>query len=329
MARTVVLHIGTHKTGSTALQIWIKHNRQIFPAMGIFVPKSGLSPHDQIGHHQLPAALLRGDDEPLDALRKELHASKQPVALLSSEELSSLALHPECLTRLREALPDDYAVKVLAYVRPQGAWAESLYGERVRQATPAPFFSDYVAAIIANGGYSDDDVHLRLPLDYTKLLEPFARVFGPESIAVRPYPSGGDHSELYRDFLSALAELHPPIASSRVRLIARRSANESLALFQLLETALPGADAASLAKSAFPSLPGDRFLERFRLISREETLALLARFAPSNRALEAAYGIRVPFIDESDLAPADAPIWETARLHRSVYDAALSNRLAN
>jgi hypothetical protein len=336
-ARTCLLHIGTHKTGSTALQVFLRTNQVILPALGVFVPMQGLDPQVQIGHHRLPAQ-LRGSADPtplLDALRTELSASKSPIAVISSEELSPLATRPDLLDTLAEMFrASGYTVNVLVYLRPQAAFAESMYGERVRIGRP-PTVTQFVNAVLELGGFGHDG-RLMIPCEYTELLRPFAERFGAENIIARPYPGRSDPMALHRDFMQVLSTLHPPFNSPRIKLqIAQPSINESFAFSQFLETAYahthagaPATDLLASVHAAYPRVSRDLFFERFSLFSREETLAFLERFGPDNQRLERAYGTQLPFTSNADIAPPEHPSWEAARLQREIYDTYLARWLA-
>jgi hypothetical protein len=73
--------------------------------------------------------------------------------------------------------------------------------------------------------------------------------------------------------------------------------------------------------------PPEFWSKRFRLLSREESLAITHAFADNNRQLEAEFGLHLPS-DERDLpGPADAR-WETARKQRTIYEDCLREWLA-
>ncbi|HEY5341629.1 MAG TPA: hypothetical protein VIK27_11425 [Candidatus Aquilonibacter sp.] len=336
--RYCVLHIGTHKTGSTALQMFLKHNRAVLQAYGVMIPAQGYEPGVQIGHHRLASELMREDDpQPLlDELRDALASSRAPLAVLSSEEFVTLAARPERLARLAETLEaSGRAIRVVVYLRPQAAWAESLYGERLRQRSRPPRFAQYVAATVNNGGFAGDDLHVTLPFAYPQLLRPFAERFGANAIVARCYRGSADRAQLYRDFVGVLAECAPALRALPIEtLIPRQAANESFTLLGLLNAAYAAIHARPAAQlliaSTVASLATDDVLfERFALLNREEAHAFLDAFGASNRELERTFGTRVPFIEASDIASADDPVWQRARTHRAIYDACLDQWLAD
>ncbi len=335
--RYCMLHIGTHKTGSTALQMFLKHNRAVLQAYGVMIPTQGYEPGVQIGHHLL-AYNLMGEEDPqplLDELREALAASRAPLAVLSSEEFVTLALRAERFARLAETLEASRrAIRVIVYLRPQAAWAESLYGERLRQQSRPPRFAQYVAATVDNGGFAGDDLHVTLPFSYPRMLCPFVERFGADAILARSYPGGTDPTHLYRDFIGALAAFVPALRALPIEtLIPRLAANESFTLLGLLNSAYGAihtrpASRLPIPPGVAPLATDDVLYERFRLLSRDEAFAFLDAFGPSNRELERTLGTRVPFIEASDITSADDQIWQRARRHRAIYDACLDQWLA-
>jgi hypothetical protein len=329
--RTCLVHIGTHKTGSTALQLYLANNRALLPAMGVYVPQCGVDPQVRVGHHALARALWTDQAEAaLGSLIDELRTADAPLAVLSSEDFSPLATAPERLQLLANATARaGYAAKVLVYLRHQGPWAESMYGERLRQSTRPPRFGEFCDSVLAAGGYITDDGGLRIPFAYTALLAPFAQRFGSENVLARPYAGRGDPQHLFADFMSVLGEIHPPVKTARVKLrVHQASANESFSFAQLLRTAYARVqpedqvDPVPALQSAYPSLPPHLWNGRFSLMRREESLAFVRAFAPDNARLASEYGVRLPLVTESDVVAEDDTSWEYARLQREVYDAA-------
>jgi hypothetical protein len=103
--KKIILHAGTHKTGTTALQMFASQESELLRQSGIYYPKSG-RPHAQFqdGHHLLPwSAAGRQFDNPRlspggagsptrvwSELLEEVRSRPEPVILLSSEEFSLL-----------------------------------------------------------------------------------------------------------------------------------------------------------------------------------------------------------------------------------------------
>jgi hypothetical protein len=328
-----VLHIGTHKTGSTALQLMLANNRAALLERGILIPRTGVDPDIPVGHHRLAAALRSGTATALlRDLVEELRASGAPLAILSSEEFSSLASQPQTLDALAQALTSaGYRTTVLAYFRPQDAFAESLYGELVRGRNAAfePFTS-HVLRTCEAGGFAPHGP-LEVWLDYPRMVAPFAERFGRGAILARSYLGRGTLQSIYHDFFAALTAVDPRLGGAPIQIeIRQASANESLAFGGLLEIAHARLHGESCAHDFIgdvftiaPDLDRATFVSRFSLLLRDESLALLERFADSNIALEREYGLRVPFVQTSDIAPESELRWSNATRQRAIFDRVL------
>ena len=105
-SKIAVMHIGTHKTGTTSLQSMIARNDTYFADQGLFYPTVGRAGD---GHHNL-AWELNGDERydpsfgSFDDLIDELRQAKPRAVLISSEDFEYLHLRPESLRNFRRRL---------------------------------------------------------------------------------------------------------------------------------------------------------------------------------------------------------------------------------
>jgi hypothetical protein len=328
----VLLHIGTHKTGSTAIQRFLANNRTLLPAAGVYVPLSAVQPEIPAGHHALP--IILGSDAPAPALanlERELRSVSSPLVVISAEDLSTFGARPDRLAMLAQTFERaGFATKILVYVRAQGPWIESMYGEIVRQPQPAPAFGEFLDTTLALGGYPDTNGALLVPFAYTELLKPFAAQFGAGNVIARAYPGGGDSMDIFRDFRAVLEHLHPPFARAPSTIRVRQHVwNESLTFEGLVRTAhahIVPSDTRDPIEAMLTAerLPEDLLTSRFRLMSRQEMLAVLERFRDDNARLAAEYSVSLPFLDPGDVPPAGDPRWERARVSRTIYDRSIA-----
>ena len=91
--RTAILHLGTYKTGSSAIQNFLYANRALLAERGLLYPQTGLIKSDEIGyrHRRLVEAVLKGEAGSYvpRPLRDELQQSPQPQVLFSAEAWSN------------------------------------------------------------------------------------------------------------------------------------------------------------------------------------------------------------------------------------------------
>lgn len=161
--RRLILHIGTEKTGTSSIQLFLSRNRRQLLEQGFGVP---LCLADAAGNHSwlplLAYADTRQDDlteqwlaHRLDrdgqiaakrqALRQEVLNSSAQTWILSSEHLQSRLTRGEEILRLRKLLEELFdTITLLLYLRQPLATAVSLWSTAVKcghpfRDLPAPF----------------------------------------------------------------------------------------------------------------------------------------------------------------------------------------------
>lgn len=173
--KTVILHIGRGKTGTTTLQNVLASNRKYLEECGVCYPASN--------HQSLAKSLLdeipvwmsdtTGIDTIQEQMKDELRASKCNTILISSENFTLIAP-----TRLRGYLQDvfgDCNYKIVFFARSQDELAESQYNQDVKHSGEFADFREY----IKNG-------HLE-EVYYDELLAPWDAEFGTTNIVCRIY----------------------------------------------------------------------------------------------------------------------------------------------
>lgn len=330
--RTCIIHIGTHKTGTTSQQYFLMHHAREFLSHGMLFPTTGwygVVP----GHHEIAWELFNESEGPLfKKLLGEIQESNAPGVILSAEDFSLLYSRPQALERLASGLRAiGYTPKILAYVRAQGPFAESMYAERIKHGDVRPLDA-YVDDIVQAGCLTPNESTFPIEFHYTRLLAPFSDIFGRENIRVRAYSGMGDLSLAFSDFFESLGILSGLFQNELISIeVTHPLVNESLSYIRLLGTLFTKlrlnedvpATATEFARKYAPDLPPKWFDQRYALLSRDEHLAILHSVAQDNRDLERLYDARVPFMDDRDVLPAGDPIWEKAALERTIYDRCL------
>lgn len=135
--KTILLHLGTHKTGSTTLQSNLFRHRAVLAAHGItYLGTDNAYPHlysafmtrpmDYVWNRKsgLTEAEIRARDAEVRAqLQRELEAAPGPVVILSSEFLSKLSADE--LHALRAFLAPHGRVEAIYYYRELLSWISS------------------------------------------------------------------------------------------------------------------------------------------------------------------------------------------------------------
>jgi hypothetical protein len=151
------IHIGTHKTGTTSIQAFLRRNSQSLARAGVFVPKAGVL-DESSGHHNI-AWGLRGDPRfhapygALDELIVELTESSAPVGVISSEDFEYLVDKPDALMRLETTLLDaGHEPHYVVFARRADTYVASLYAELVQHGLTTSF-RDFAWEILRTGKF--------------------------------------------------------------------------------------------------------------------------------------------------------------------------------
>jgi len=340
-ARICIVHAGTHKTGTTSLQVFFQMNFDAFASGGVHVLQAGRYKVERSdgtmgatgGHHGLAWDLVGGGREELSKVVDELKTFGKRTALLSSEDFSLLYARPQELEALNEALRSvGYSPKIVLYLRAQAPYAESMYVERIKHEHVRPL-ERYLETIVEQGRYLPEGTRQDIAFEYTRLVEPFARVFGREHVVVRAYRSSPNAQAIFRDFLDVIGSIDPEFLTKHIKFsIQFPRENESpnfVTLLGYLHAALlpdvPIAPAAmDFVHLHAPEVSEELAFGRYALLQRDDYVQLLQRFAPGNREIERLYGAQIPFVTEADIPGEGDPLWDKARLERAVFDRCLA-----
>jgi hypothetical protein len=183
----VVLHVGTHKTGTTSIQKMLAGNEDHFASEGLCYPTLT---RVGAGHHNLIWELL--NDERFDPaagsfadLVTELSRDQPPRVLLSAEGFEYLYERPALARSLKEGLESaGYRVEVVLALREVPSYLESLYYELTKHGLSVDL-DGFVDEAVSRGS-----IHLRdmaFCLRYEELTDSFASVFGAGSLHVLAY----------------------------------------------------------------------------------------------------------------------------------------------
>jgi hypothetical protein len=182
--RQLVLHIGAHKTASTAIQGWFNRNRQVLQKNGVIYPRTNWHHRAQ---HRLAFAMKnparKGLEQRADLGREteELNAAIAAAPsgariLVSSEEFFSAPR--DRIVALRDSVCCDN-VKILAFVRRPDDLFLSIYNQRAKE--PRNNFTRPITAFLRHP-YS-----LSRDLDMRRCICNWADVFGQDSVDLNLY----------------------------------------------------------------------------------------------------------------------------------------------
>lgn len=207
--KTLYLHVGHYKTGTSALQVFLEENPDLLNRHGLDYAafERFHSKHSNLAFSLYRAVgvktLMHGYAKPISAqkmwggLFAAVRASSQPCVLVSSEELMRLGAHPKACDLLAQIVQDqaqDIDIRIIAYLRQPQAHLESWYNQMIKMGAHVSDFSETVRGIME-----------RVHFDYAAALKPWVDIFGADKVVVRPYvDSSRETTALYADFLSVL-----------------------------------------------------------------------------------------------------------------------------
>ena len=185
MRKKLFLHIGTHKTGTTALQTFLMVNKQLLREHGVLMPVSGcIGPYS--GHHNIAWELnndhrFQSDYGTLDDLCAEISESDCHTVVISSEDFESLYSIPEALVTLKRRLNDvGCQVEVIIFFRELGGYITSLYAELLKHGLDLTFRA-FKKQILDTGVFVMRG-NWRFCFRYERIARGFANIFGKRHV---------------------------------------------------------------------------------------------------------------------------------------------------
>ncbi|MBM9606271.1 hypothetical protein [Desulfopila inferna] len=193
MQKTIYLHIGYFKTGSTSIQFLLSQNYKRLLKKGVLYPKTGRRGYKGQHHSAIPLLMcvkaglhcppwfknsfsLKADPEVLiKKLVSEIDSFAGDTVVLSSEEFVRLGVAEgqAHLSRLRKYL-DKYEIKIVCYIRRQDDYIESMYNEIVKCGGVPVNISENGGKPFLGGFH-----------DYHKCLSIWSEIFGKNNIIMR------------------------------------------------------------------------------------------------------------------------------------------------
>jgi len=204
------LHIGTHKTGSTAIQKALQHNRHLLKKDGfIYLPLPGCV-RSLASSRELDKKFTHSFKEEINRHIKK-HRKGNLCFLMSWEGFSGdpatgyndtdiIAKH------LKEATAHIH-VTIVVYLRRQDDFIESMYTQEIHEGGSIPF-KEFINS------------YPKKPFDWNQLLHHYSKHFGKDNILVRKYDRASlpKKNSLLEDFSTAIGLSGKYLAKTEVTL---------------------------------------------------------------------------------------------------------------
>jgi hypothetical protein len=189
VADRIILHIGTHKTGTTAIQKELLQNRELLAKRNIHYPDIGFVYY---GHHHF-AEQISNNHEKLKEYVKEVKKLSGDV-ILSSENFSLIS--KENLANFKEQLGKDVEVIIVSVVRNYLSYSFSWWQETIKHGSKsslAEFISEQCM-----------QPHVSHVFGIQRLMDNFIDIFGHQYVQIFEYDSikKGQAGSFVNNFLS-------------------------------------------------------------------------------------------------------------------------------
>jgi hypothetical protein len=197
--KKIYLHIGMPKTGTTAIQLFLKDNERALKKHNIVFPQDymnlNVKEEFELSCGNL-ANFFMGFSNDNRALKiKELHDKYEQDIIISSERIwSNFATQGDDFLKTLKSICSDAEIIIIVYLRKQVDFFESMYLEEIKCWKEIRSIYE----IERNSNYS-------LQLEYVKLLAQLVELFGREQCNIRLYEKKEwKNQNLIEDFLDAI-----------------------------------------------------------------------------------------------------------------------------
>lgn len=293
--RKCILHIGTEKTGSTAIQQYLKQNRAALLETGVLHPKSAgqkflsqvefiVATHNMPWKQDIGRALGVTDEMTQQAFRDKftadleaefVHHPKTTTLLLSSEHFQSRLHGPRLIENLKAFLENWVEqFEIVVYFRRQDEMSLALEATRLKSTVQ-------LKSIRPLGTFQT----MKRYFIYDKIFENWAQVFGEAAMTARLYqPQDWPGQDVVQDFCLACDLPEPETRSLRPNRSLNRKGFHFLHALNRVYPAETGYGQdprrAALVKQVATEYAGHYFP-----ISRAEAMEKYKMFAESNERL--------------------------------------------
>jgi hypothetical protein len=285
--RMCLIHVGTHRTATTSLQVALSRSRRTLSGKGYLYPVAGVPTQAPDGHHNIAWEIagdrrFRQENGTVEDLIAEITSAPEHSVLVSSEDFECAVHHTRFCEFIQRLQLAGLNVSILVYLRNQADYVASLYMEMLKHGLGLTF-AEFLEKVLATGRYEWQ--RWIFLFDYENLLARLEALEGTQLI-VRSYEVSEVRSPI-ADYLSLLglsaADLGVDLA---VRFNSRPTVTEAAMFFCANRKNAPLDPTERDVIEVICGPLDDRPLP----IARESTLKIAERFRDSNTRVAARYG---------------------------------------
>lgn len=186
--KKLFLHIGTHKTGSTSIQHWLKENSHVLTANNFYYPMDGRYFYPPEASASLLAHAILGNqpeyiknikinyDACVSDIKRDVINSSCETIIISSEHFSH-AISIDAIKNILNLFVDLFeSISIIIYLRRQDTRLESSWTQDIKTFLHFKSFDQYF-----EDHFNADE------WNYFDLLSNWSSVFGKHNIIVRPF----------------------------------------------------------------------------------------------------------------------------------------------
>jgi hypothetical protein len=285
MKKTVFVHIGSHKTGTTAIQSFFALNRNLFKEKGILYPGIQNAHHDMAWELEKTGSVneLLNQNSLTAKILQEIRETSCTTIILSAEAFSETRTS-EKLKQVFTGIPGDpVSIKIIIYVRRQDDIIQSAYQEQLK--TPKLCIEKSLSDFLReNTGFSDR-------WNWYKKIRPWTETFGKEAIIVRVYEKNQFYkNDLIRDFLFTIGrEL-----TDDFRLPAKEQSNigmglDALEIMRICNAKIEDPEIKKILRNSLVKIDPKGILEPYSLLSPKDRNHFIREYEPGNQKVAREY----------------------------------------
>ncbi len=318
MTKTVFLHAGRAKTGTSAIQQFLELNEERLLERGYQYVRTGrhFSTHhplvwclhekackDGAGRywkHARNYAVLSGSaEEYWQELRREIAVSDHPNFIISSEEFG-VVLDLEPVFRQLAELTRDLRLRVVVYLRRQDEFLQAVYAEAVKgYPSYSGDFWQFVSPILKVGG-----------ADHRKFLGIVEECLGPGSVIPRIYEKQQFRGNIFTDFLASIGLMDHSGFTFPPRAVNLSLTAESLLMVRALNAlSLEKPLRSTMVDSLMTAVGSKGPHVSHQLIPPRDRLRILEMFDDGNQDVARRYFGRPDGNLFLDPVPEDSDVW--------------------
>lgn len=290
--KELILHIGSTKTGSSAIQDFLSTNRGALEKHDVLYPNVGIAGS---AHHLLAASIhpnawsmhaadFEGKDR--GACYEEFVKQVQEAAAKSSASRIFISseywwgkFDQTFFSRIK-SLSEAFDLRLLCYLRPQDEWLESTYVQCVKSGEGRTFREWLLASLDQARAFCHYDVILRQ----------WEQIIPPERIHVRPYEAAEGATDSIAEVLDFL---EIPKKNSLVSLTGKSNPSpipRDTEIIRLINrSALSAAQKEKIRRNLVRNSEKKDPHTRFHYLSADETIELFTRYQRGNEAVAQKY----------------------------------------